>query len=51
VGPDPGQELFTLKAEFSTAQAVTPGQGQTVDVAGVAVGEIQNVQPRTAARW
>jgi phospholipid/cholesterol/gamma-HCH transport system substrate-binding protein len=39
-----GKDFFTLKAEFSTAQAVTPGQGQTVDVSGVAVGEIQNVQ-------
>jgi phospholipid/cholesterol/gamma-HCH transport system substrate-binding protein len=41
-----GKDFFTLKAEFSTAQAVTPGQGQTVDVAGVAVGEIDNVQLR-----
>jgi phospholipid/cholesterol/gamma-HCH transport system substrate-binding protein len=39
-----GKDFFTLKAEFSTAQAVTPGQGQTVDVAGVQVGEIDNVQ-------
>jgi phospholipid/cholesterol/gamma-HCH transport system substrate-binding protein len=29
-----------LKAEFSTAQAVIPGQGQTVRVAGVKIGEI-----------
>jgi phospholipid/cholesterol/gamma-HCH transport system substrate-binding protein len=39
-----GKSFFTLKAEFSTAQALTPGQGQTVDVAGIAVGEIDNVQ-------
>jgi phospholipid/cholesterol/gamma-HCH transport system substrate-binding protein len=39
-----GKDFFTLKAEFSTALAVTPGQGQTVDVAGVAIGEIDNVQ-------
>jgi phospholipid/cholesterol/gamma-HCH transport system substrate-binding protein len=39
-----GKDFFTLKAEFTTAQAVTPGQGQTVDIAGVQVGEIQNVQ-------
>jgi phospholipid/cholesterol/gamma-HCH transport system substrate-binding protein len=32
------------KAEFTTAQSVTPGQGQTVNVAGVPVGEIANVQ-------
>jgi phospholipid/cholesterol/gamma-HCH transport system substrate-binding protein len=31
---------FVLKAEFSTAQAVVPGQGQTVRVAGVRVGDI-----------
>jgi phospholipid/cholesterol/gamma-HCH transport system substrate-binding protein len=39
-----GKDFFTLKAEFSTAQAVTPGQGQTVDVAGVAIGEISTVE-------
>ncbi len=38
-----GRSYYTLKGEFSTAQAVTPGQGQTVDIAGVAVGEISNV--------
>jgi phospholipid/cholesterol/gamma-HCH transport system substrate-binding protein len=38
-----GQDFFTLKGEFTTAQAVTPGQGQTVNVAGVKVGEISNV--------
>ena len=27
---------YTIKAEISTAQAVTPGQGQTVKIAGVA---------------
>jgi phospholipid/cholesterol/gamma-HCH transport system substrate-binding protein len=31
---------FTLNAEFSTAQAVTPGQGQSVRVSGVQVGSI-----------
>ncbi len=38
-----GKQTFTLKGEFSTAQAITPGQGQTVDIAGVQVGEITNV--------
>jgi phospholipid/cholesterol/gamma-HCH transport system substrate-binding protein len=38
-----GKSFFTLKAEFSTAQAVTPGQGQTVDIAGVAIGQISSV--------
>ena len=36
-----GTDFFELKGEFSTAQSVTPGQGQTVDIAGVPVGEIK----------
>jgi phospholipid/cholesterol/gamma-HCH transport system substrate-binding protein len=32
-----------MKAEFSTAQAVTPGQGQTVRVSGVEIGQIGQV--------
>ncbi len=39
-----GRDFYTLKADFSTAQAVTPGQGQTVDIAGVGVGEITKVE-------
>ena len=31
---------YTVKAELSDAQAVTPGQGQSVVVAGVGVGVI-----------
>jgi len=34
---------FTLRAAFSTAQAVTPGQGQTVRVSGVRIGDISGV--------
>jgi phospholipid/cholesterol/gamma-HCH transport system substrate-binding protein len=34
---------FKLKAEFATAQAVTPGQGQTVRVSGVKIGDIAKV--------
>jgi phospholipid/cholesterol/gamma-HCH transport system substrate-binding protein len=34
---------FELKAEFETAQAVVPGQGQTVRVAGVRVGDVSDV--------
>jgi phospholipid/cholesterol/gamma-HCH transport system substrate-binding protein len=34
---------FTINAAFSTAQAVTPGQGQSVRISGVQVGEIGNV--------
>jgi phospholipid/cholesterol/gamma-HCH transport system substrate-binding protein len=38
-----GRDFYTLKAEMSTAQSVTPGQGQTVNIAGVQVGEINKV--------
>jgi phospholipid/cholesterol/gamma-HCH transport system substrate-binding protein len=37
------QAPYKLKAEFSTAQAVTPGQGQTVRVSGVRIGDISKV--------
>jgi phospholipid/cholesterol/gamma-HCH transport system substrate-binding protein len=35
---------FELKAEFSSAQAVVAGQGQTINVAGVEVGQVEDVQ-------
>jgi phospholipid/cholesterol/gamma-HCH transport system substrate-binding protein len=38
------EKPMVLKAEFSTAQAVTPGQGQTVRVSGVKVGDIGEVE-------
>jgi phospholipid/cholesterol/gamma-HCH transport system substrate-binding protein len=38
-----GTDRFELKAEFSTAQAVTPGQGQSVDIAGIKVGDVTGV--------
>jgi phospholipid/cholesterol/gamma-HCH transport system substrate-binding protein len=38
------QKPFELKATFSTAQAVTPGQGQTVRMAGVRIGDISKVK-------
>ena len=34
---------FKLYAQFSTAQAVMPGQGQSVRVSGVQIGDIGNV--------
>lgn len=40
----PWQEEMQLYAEFDHAQAVTAGQGQTVDIAGVKVGEIGSVK-------
>jgi phospholipid/cholesterol/gamma-HCH transport system substrate-binding protein len=39
-----GQEVTEIEAELASAQAVTPGQGQTVNVAGVEVGEISAVR-------
>ena len=35
---------FQLKAELETGQSITPGQGQTVRVAGVRVGDISKVE-------
>jgi phospholipid/cholesterol/gamma-HCH transport system substrate-binding protein len=37
---------FVLKAEFSTAQAVVAGQGQTIRVSGVRIGDIGGVELR-----
>ncbi len=39
----PWEHRYRVVGEFSTAQAVSPGQGQTVTVAGVQVGEIVGV--------
>lgn len=41
--PVVGQEFEQISAEFSTAQAVTPGQGQSVDVAGIEIGKVTSV--------
>jgi phospholipid/cholesterol/gamma-HCH transport system substrate-binding protein len=38
-----GHDHFELKAELSSAQAVTPGQGQTVDLSGIKIGSVQAV--------
>jgi len=38
------EKPFELKAEFETAQAVVPGQGQTIRVAGVRVGDVSKVE-------
>jgi phospholipid/cholesterol/gamma-HCH transport system substrate-binding protein len=40
----PWQHETRIYAEFENAQSVTPGQGQTVNVAGVQVGEIGGVR-------
>lgn len=39
-----GHDRFELKAELQTAQAVTPGQGQSVNMAGVKIGDLTNVE-------
>ncbi len=41
--PVVGTDFYEVEAELSTAQAVVPGQGQTVNVAGVKVGEVGSV--------
>jgi phospholipid/cholesterol/gamma-HCH transport system substrate-binding protein len=41
--PIVGSDYVKYKAEFQTAKSVTPGQGQTVNIAGVKVGEITKV--------
>jgi phospholipid/cholesterol/gamma-HCH transport system substrate-binding protein len=38
-----GRSYYSLKAEFQTAQAVTPGQGQAVTIAGAKIGEVASV--------
>jgi phospholipid/cholesterol/gamma-HCH transport system substrate-binding protein len=39
-----GEDDFTLHGRFATAQAIVPGQGQTVTLAGVRVGEVSGVK-------
>jgi phospholipid/cholesterol/gamma-HCH transport system substrate-binding protein len=38
------EKPFELKAEFETAQAVVPGQGQSLRVAGVKIGDVASVE-------
>ncbi len=41
--PVVGEEFEHISAQFSTAQAVTPGQGQAVDIAGIQIGKVTSV--------
>jgi phospholipid/cholesterol/gamma-HCH transport system substrate-binding protein len=41
--PFVGEEFEQISAEFATAQAVTPGQGQSVDIAGIQIGKVTSV--------
>jgi phospholipid/cholesterol/gamma-HCH transport system substrate-binding protein len=38
-----GTDFYEVEAELQTGQAVVPGQGQTVNIAGVKVGEVGEV--------
>jgi phospholipid/cholesterol/gamma-HCH transport system substrate-binding protein len=39
-----GTEFYTVKAELPSGQAIVPGQGQTVNIAGVKIGEVGSVR-------
>jgi phospholipid/cholesterol/gamma-HCH transport system substrate-binding protein len=39
-----GQSFYTVDAEFAAAAAVVPGQGQSVNIAGVRVGQVGPVK-------
>ncbi len=41
--PFVGEEFVQITGEFTTAQAVTPGQGQAVDIAGIQIGKVTSV--------
>ena len=41
--PIVGEEFDHITGDFATAQAVTPGQGQAVDVAGIQIGKVTSV--------
>ncbi len=41
--PIVGEEFDHITGDFTTAQAVTPGQGQAVDIAGIQVGKVTSV--------
>ena len=41
--PGLGQEFYELKAEFSTSQSVTAGQGQGIMISGIQVGKVGEV--------
>ena len=41
--PIVGEEFDHITGEFTTAQAVTPGQGQAVDIAGIQIGKVTSV--------
>jgi phospholipid/cholesterol/gamma-HCH transport system substrate-binding protein len=44
--PALGSDFYKLNVELQTGQAVVPGQGQTINIAGVKVGDVQSVTLR-----
>jgi phospholipid/cholesterol/gamma-HCH transport system substrate-binding protein len=44
--PALGSDFYKLNVEFQTGQAVVPGQGQTINIAGVKVGDVEKVRLR-----
>jgi phospholipid/cholesterol/gamma-HCH transport system substrate-binding protein len=42
--PFVSEEPITYKLEMQTAQAVTPGQGQTIRVSGIRIGDVSDVE-------
>jgi phospholipid/cholesterol/gamma-HCH transport system substrate-binding protein len=40
----PWEDFYEIEAEFRSAQAVAPGQGQLVLIAGVEVGDVKSVE-------
>jgi phospholipid/cholesterol/gamma-HCH transport system substrate-binding protein len=44
--PALGSDFYELNVELQTGQAVVPGQGQTINIAGVKVGDVQSVNLR-----
>jgi phospholipid/cholesterol/gamma-HCH transport system substrate-binding protein len=42
--PVAGSGFYKLNVEFQTGQAVVPGQGQTINIAGVKVGDVTTVK-------
>lgn len=39
-----GQDRFDMEVEMSSAQAVIPGQGQTVNLSGIKIGDVTGVE-------
>ena len=44
--PLAGSDFYKLNVELQTGQAVVPGQGQTINIAGVKVGDVESVNLR-----